>query len=104
MCADTVTIKRTQQAPPPPKGLSGTQLLMGGLCRSEVDKMVDVNVPLTMNWRSVNISKHKGQGCCRCLSEGTNRHSGCTIFPRNPLFSLCILYVVKDSWTVRGLI
>jgi hypothetical protein len=32
---------------------------MGALCRSEVDKMVDVNVPLTMNYRGVNISKHK---------------------------------------------
>jgi hypothetical protein len=29
------------------------------LCGSEVDKMVDVNVPLTMNYRGVNISKHK---------------------------------------------
>jgi len=38
--------------------------LMGALCESEVDKMVDVNVPLTMNYRGVNISKHKDQGCC----------------------------------------
>jgi hypothetical protein len=29
--------------------------------------MVDVDVPLTMNWRGVNISKHKGQGRYRCL-------------------------------------
>jgi hypothetical protein len=29
-----------------------------------VDKMVDVDVPLTMNYRGVNISKHKDQGCC----------------------------------------
>jgi len=29
-----------------------------------VDKMVDVNVPLTMNWRGVNISKHKAQRYC----------------------------------------
>ena len=68
MCADTVTTTSTQQPPPAPKGYPNG-ILMGGLCRSEVDKMVDVNVPLTMNWRSVNISKHKGQGCCRCLSE-----------------------------------
>jgi hypothetical protein len=37
------------------------------LCRSEVDKMVDVNVPLTMNWRGVNISNHKDQWHYRCL-------------------------------------
>jgi len=40
---------------------------MGALCESEVDKMVDVNVPLTMNWMGVNISKHKDQGHYRCL-------------------------------------
>ena len=32
---------------------------MGALCGSEVDKMVDMDVPLTMNYRGVNISKHK---------------------------------------------
>ena len=34
-----------------------------------VDKMVDVDVPLTMNGMGVNISKHKAQGCCRCLAK-----------------------------------
>jgi hypothetical protein len=29
--------------------------------------MVDVNVPLTMNWRGVNISNHKDQWHYRCL-------------------------------------
>jgi hypothetical protein len=32
---------------------------MGALCESEVDKMVDVNVPLIMNYRGGNVSKHK---------------------------------------------
>ena len=32
---------------------------MGALCGSEVEKLVDVNVPLTMNYRGINISKHK---------------------------------------------
>ena len=36
---------------------------MGALCGSEVDTMVDVNVPLTMNYRGVNISKYKDYGC-----------------------------------------
>ena len=51
---------------PAPKGYPNG-ILMGGLCRSEVDKMVDVNVPLTMNYRGVNISNHKDQGHYRCL-------------------------------------
>jgi hypothetical protein len=46
------------RVPRPPKAyLSG--ILMGALCGSEVDKMVDMDVPLTMNYRGVNISKHK---------------------------------------------
>ena len=32
---------------------------MGALCGSEVEKLVDVNVRLTMNYRGINISKHK---------------------------------------------
>ena len=58
--------KKSAASPAPPKGYPN-EILMGALCESEVDKMVDVNVPLTMNWRGVNISKHKDQGYYRCL-------------------------------------
>ena len=50
--------KQQNTPPAPPKGFPIGKL-MGALCGSEVDKMVDVNVPLTMNYRGVNISKHK---------------------------------------------
>ena len=61
---DTVIITRTQQPPRPPKGYPQWKTQGGALCQSlMVDKMVDVDVPLTMNLRGVNISKHKDQGC-----------------------------------------
>jgi len=56
---------------------------MDALCESEVDKMVDVNVPLTMNWRGVNISNHKDQGHYRCLPRAMTGGPGHQ-FPRNP--------------------
>ena len=37
------------KAPPVPLKADPNGKLMGALCGSEVDKMVDVNVPLTMN-------------------------------------------------------
>ena len=47
------------KAPRAPLKAVANGKLKGALCGSEVDKMVDVNVPLTMNYRGVNISKHK---------------------------------------------
>ena len=37
------------KAPPAPIKAVPNGKLMGALCQSEVDKMVDVNLPLTMN-------------------------------------------------------
>jgi hypothetical protein len=54
-----------------------------------VDIMVDVDVPLTMNLRAVNISKYKAQGCYRCLAEalrvtpGTIYHAGFIEWPHS---------------------
>ena len=50
---------KKQITPPVPLKAIANGGLMGALRQSEVDKMVDVNVPLTMNYRGVNISKHK---------------------------------------------
>ena len=49
-----------------------------------VDKMVDVDVPLTMNCRAVNISKHKAQGCFRCLAEAMTGSPGAPITNPQP--------------------
>jgi hypothetical protein len=45
--------------------------------------MVDVNVPLTMNWRGVNISNRKDQWHYRCLPRAMTGGPGHQ-FPRNP--------------------
>ena len=49
---------KKQNTHPAPLKLIQMEYSWGALCGSEVDKMVDVNVPLTMNYRGVNISKH----------------------------------------------
>ena len=59
-----------------------------------VDKMVDVDVPLTMNWRAVNISKHKAQGCCRCLAEALTGTPGAPI--TNPPAGVFLLAHPED--------
>ena len=59
--ADTVTIPNDKRLPPGPSWISSYRNTQGAPCVSlMVDKMVDVDVPLTMNWRGVNISNHKG--------------------------------------------
>ena len=54
---------KQQNTPPAPLKAVANGKLMGALGGSEVDKMVDANVPLTMNYRGVNISKHKDLEC-----------------------------------------
>ena len=44
--------------------------------------MVDVNVPLTMNWRGVNISNHKDQWHYRCLPRAMTGGPGHHIFTK----------------------
>ena len=63
ICVGTVTITRTQQAPRPLEVTRVHDYSWPPCVSLMVDKMVDVDVPLTMNWRAVNISKHKAQGC-----------------------------------------
>ena len=51
VCAGTVTITRTQQAPPPPVEVPpwASEYSWQPCVSLMVDKMVDVDVPLTMN-------------------------------------------------------
>ena len=42
--------------------LSDTDIPMAALCKFEVDIVVYVYMPLTMNYRGAHISKHKDQG------------------------------------------
>ena len=58
---EPVTTKRNKKDTPPPVYRRGLQKCTYVILM--VDKRVDVNVPLTMNLRSVNISKHKVHWC-----------------------------------------
>ena len=48
--------------------------------------MVDVNVPLTMNWRGVNISNHKDQGHYRCLPRAMTGGPGHHLMAKSKTF------------------
>ena len=80
----------------------GIRILMGALCGSEVDKMVDENVPLTMNYRGVNISKHKELGHYRCLPRamtGGPGHHFSMNYQRKSLLNL--KFLLLESATDR---
>ena len=82
--AGTVTIP-CHRSPSRPSWIVRYTITQGAPCVSlMVDKMVDVDVPLTMNCRAVNISKHKAQGCCSCLHKAPSGTPGAPITNPQP--------------------